>query len=122
MHTINMLNSFDALLQFKAPQGLKFLLTIISLLGDPKLHLCISSIIAAYCIIKFRYKAFERKLIDYFFLTVFVMFVCGILKITVGRARPFLMDDGVTGFLFFSLSKQLIVILIISLKNILKVI
>ncbi|MCH9811436.1 phosphatase PAP2 family protein [bacterium] len=30
------------------------------------------------------------------------MFFCGILKICVGRARPFLLDEGIAGFFFFT--------------------
>ena len=48
-----------------------------------------------------KFKAYTLPILQYFLSIGFIMFICGIMKLTIARARPHLfVEDGFTGFAF----------------------
>ena len=65
----------------------------------PILHLSISLTLFVSSRLIDRFHAFSMPLFQYCMSIGFVMFICGILKLTIARARPHLLiEDGISGF------------------------
>lgn len=67
----------------------------------PIMHLSISG--SLFLVTRFveKFKSYTMPLFQYFVSVGFIMFVCGLLKLTIARARPHLyIQDGFTGFAF----------------------
>lgn len=99
-----MINSFDNFFLNNIPNYNNLYIHLISKFADPLLHLIFCFFFC--CIL---YKRKKTKIIDtiaFYFLTqtCLIMFICGILKITIGRARPFLLEQNIAGFYAFSIN------------------
>lgn len=67
----------------------------------PIMHLSLSG--SLFLLTRFveKFKAYTMPLLQYTLSVGFIMFFCGILKLTVARARPHLfIENGITGFAF----------------------
>ncbi|MCH9621510.1 MAG: hypothetical protein S4CHLAM20_09320 [Chlamydiia bacterium] len=97
-----MINVFDNFFLNAIPHINSKLIAILSNIADPQTHLIFWGLISLYFLYKQKWEVFHTKAFYLFKLTGLIMFFCGILKITVGRARPFLLDESISGFFFLS--------------------
>jgi len=97
-----MINSFDTYFLELFPKYENTVLTGLSNLADPQTHLVFWGFISLLLLIKNKMKALHSRPFYLFTLTAFIMFVCGVLKVSIGRARPFLLDENIYGFFSFS--------------------
>jgi undecaprenyl-diphosphatase len=100
-----MINSFDTFFLKFIPQSDSKLLELFSHIAAPKLHLCLWGILSIYVFYKIKLEVLNSKAFYLLKLTGMIMFFCGIIKITAGRARPFLLDEGIYGFTMWKTSQ-----------------
>ena len=100
-----MITAFDRffLVEHQLPAPL---LKTLSALSDPKLNLLVLGTISLYLLLKRGMRAFSSLFLILFAYTGWVMFFCGVLKICMGRARPYLLEEGISGFFFFSVKQS----------------
>ena len=97
-----MINALDDFFLFQIPIALTKLLKLLSLLADPKANLLLWGILSCYLLWRKKPNALQSNVLYFFVLTNLIMLICGVLKITAGRARPYLIDENIVGFYFFS--------------------
>jgi membrane-associated phospholipid phosphatase len=97
-----MINAFDRFFLTENPIISERLLKSLSLLADPKANLLFWGLISLFFLWKKGRNALNSNPLHLFVLTNFIMLVCGIVKIGAGRARPYLLNDNISGFHFFS--------------------
>ncbi len=99
-----MVNSFDTFFLDHTPLIFEKFLKIITFFSAPKLYLVVFGSLSLYLLYKKRFEAFHSKVLYFFTLTNLVMLVCGLLKISFGRARPYLLDENISGLIYFTLN------------------
>jgi membrane-associated phospholipid phosphatase len=95
-----MLNIFDLALLECLPKQENLLFSIASFLSNPKGNLLLWGSLTLLMLLRTR-KA-HRLFSSLFVLTNMIMFLCGILKIALGRARPILLEKDISGLIFFT--------------------
>ncbi len=81
--------------------SIRWIALSITWLGLPIMHLTIANSLFILSRFVDKLKPFTIPLLQYSLSIGFIMFFCGILKLTVARARPYLfLEDGITGFAF----------------------
>lgn len=101
-----MLNPFDLYFYQNIPYANLFLLKMITLIADPKIHLFFWGLISLYYFFRRGLPALSTKPVYFFALTNLIMLCCGLIKIIFGRARPFLLDENIVGFTFFTVNND----------------
>ena len=71
----------------------------------PALHLFFATFLFLFCRLLPKFKSYSFFAFQYLLSVGFIMFFCGILKLAVARARPYLLiENGVSGFFFKDMS------------------
>lgn len=97
-----MVNSFDLFFYNFNLSALNVFWLTFSFFSNPKLILLISGISTLTILWKKKYDEKSSYIVDTFLLTVVVMFICGVTKIAFGRARPYLIAEGISGFSYLT--------------------
>ena len=97
-----MLNKFDSFFLWFTPKIDNPIVKFLSLLADPKIHLIFWGMLSFYFLYKKRGKVLDSKRFYFFLQTGIIMFICGVLKVTFGRARPFLLEENIQGLFYFT--------------------
>ncbi len=99
-----MVNSFDTFFLEYTPLIFEKILEIISFFSAPKLYLLTFGSASLYLLYKKGWEGLNSNVLYFFLLTNIVMLICGLLKISIGRARPYLLDENISGLIYFTLN------------------
>jgi membrane-associated phospholipid phosphatase len=97
-----MLNKFDSFFVWFFPKINNPIIKSLSLLADPKIHLILWGGLTFYIFYKRKTKILDSNIFYFFLQTGIIMFICGVLKVTLGRARPFLLEKDIVGLFYFT--------------------
>jgi undecaprenyl-diphosphatase len=100
-----MINKLDLFFLWLYQDKNNLLAKCISFLVDPKFHLIFWATLTFYILCKKKQNLLDSKILYFFLQTLIIMFVCGILKITFGRARPYLIEENIVGFFYFTIKE-----------------
>lgn len=99
-----MVNSFDTFFLDHTPLIFKDFLESVSFFSAPKLNLLFFGLSSLYLFYKNGFQALHSRVLYFFVLTNLVMLICGLLKISIGRGRPYLLDQEISGMIYFTLN------------------
>lgn len=100
-----MINAFDNFFYTYIPHTDSIFMKLVSNLFSPKAHLVLWGALSIYVFSQKRIDVLNSKAFYLLQLVALIMFFCGILKMGVGRARPYMLEDGLYGYYRWTTAK-----------------